>query len=259
VAQAEGTGKENSEFEIGAFPVHGPWRMQETTSPIAGHGVTTVDAPPLPIRWPARRNGWMAGGSITLALILCGALQAYLMAPRVIPASGGIYFARVVMLDVPSFRQGDPRWNGDDLGDTHYTMGESGCAVTSAAMVLKSYGIDTDPQRLNAYLTAHHGYVGDGFLVWETAADLGNGTLEKAYEDLPSYWLIDWQLIRGNPVIVRIHFPNGRTHFVVIAGKRGFDYLIRDPGAGWNRGLYPLREIVPRIDALRYYRKSGPA
>jgi hypothetical protein len=28
-----------------------------------------------------------------------------------------------------------------------------------------------------------------------------------------------------------------------------------DPGAGWNKGLYPLREITPKIDGLRYYRR----
>mgnify|MGYP001607066153 CR=1 FL=1 len=31
------------------------------------------------------------------------------------------------------------------------------------------------------------------------------------------------------------------SHFVVIAGKDGFDYLVRDPGAGSAKGLYPLR------------------
>jgi len=203
------------------------------------------------------RRRWIGRGVLALVFLLCAALVWGMVARRVIAASGGLYFARAVTLAVPGFHQGDPRWHGDPLGATRYTMGESGCAVTSAAMVLKWYGVDTDPQRLNAYLTGHQGYVGDGFLVWERAADLGQGGLEKAYEDLPSYWGIDWQLIRGNPVIVRIHFPNGRTHFVVIAGKRGFDYLIMDPGAGWTRGLYPLRELVPRIDALRYYRRVG--
>jgi hypothetical protein len=42
-------------------------------------------------------------------------------------------------------------------------------------------------------------------------------------------------------------------HFVVIAGKDGFDYLIRDPGAGAAKGLYPLREFGSRIEALRFY------
>ena len=97
-----------------------------------------------------------------------------------------------------------------------------------------------------------------GYLVWEKAAELGKGRIQKAYEDAPSYWEIDHQLMKGNPVIVRIHFPGGGMHFVVIAGKRGFDYLIMDPGAGWRRGLYPLRDITPRIDGLRYYKRVAP-
>jgi hypothetical protein len=73
------------------------------------------------------------------------------------------------------------------------------------------------------------------------------------YEDLPSYNLIDSNLAHGNPVIVRVRFRSGITHFVVIAGKDGFDYLIADPGAGAARGLYPLRELGSDIEALRFY------
>ena len=46
---------------------------------------------------------------------------------------------------------------------------------------------------------------------------------------------------------------SGITHFVVIAGKDGFDYLVRDPGAGSAKGLYPLRELGSDIEALRFY------
>jgi len=122
-------------------------------------------------------------------------------------------------------------------------------------MVLASYGIDTDPGRLNQYLTGHEGYTPQGWLYWEKAAEFVPGRCEKAYEDDPSFARIDWNLLRGNPVIVRIRFPSGLTHFVVIAGKVGFEYLIRDPGAGAERGMYPLSEIAPEIEALRYYRR----
>jgi drug/metabolite transporter superfamily protein YnfA len=203
-----------------------------------------------------RRYWWIAAALLLLGVMVCAGLVWGLTARRVIASSGGIYFVRSVALEVPAFRQADPRWHLDPLGNTTDTMGGEGCAVTSAAMVLKSYGVDTDPQRLNAYLTAHHGYEGNGYLIWEKAAKLGQD-VKKAYEDLPSYWRIDHQLMKGNPVIVRIHFPGGGMHFVVIAGKRGFDYLILDPGAGWNKGLYPLREITQKIDGLRYYRRTA--
>ncbi len=206
---------------------------------------------------PERRCVWMAAALLLAGLLTGAALAWGLMAKRVIASSGGLYFIRSVALDVPGFRQADPRWHTDRIGDTTDTLGSAGCAVTSAAMVLKWYGVDTDPQRLNLYLSTHQGYEGNGYIIWEKAAELGQGGIQKAYEDLPSYWGIDRQLIGGNPVIVRVHLPGGGMHFVVIAGKRGFDYLIMDPGAGWKKGLYPLREITPRIDGLRYYRHAA--
>jgi len=56
---------------------------------------------------------------------------------------------------------------------------------------------------------------------------------------------------------VRVRLPNGITHFVVIAGKDGFDYLVQDPGGGSVKGLYPLRELGSDIEALRFYEPIG--
>jgi len=191
------------------------------------------------------------------ALALVAALTAYWACPRSpLPSQGGLYWPCRQELPVPSFAQGDPRWATDLLGSTPGTLHDEGCAVTSAAMVLASYGIDTDPGRLNRFLTRHGGYTPEGWLFWEKAAEIVPGRCEKAYEDNPSYARIDANLLCGNPVIIRIRFPSGITHFVVIAGKQGWDYLIRDPGAGAARGFYPLSELAPRIEALRYYRKK---
>ncbi len=135
------------------------------------------------------------------------------------------------------------------------TMGQEGCAVSSAAIALAFYGQDIDPGRLNAFLSNNSGYTPEGWLYWEKAADYRPGLVRHAYEDLPSYWLIDSNLARGNPVIVRVHLPNGITHFVVIVGKVGFDYLIQDPASGGANGVYPLRELAREIEALRFYEK----
>ena len=172
-----------------------------------------------------------------------------------IEARGGWYFFRRVELPVPQFRQADDRWRGDLLGPTQNTLVAEGCALTSAAMVLASYGIDTDPQRLNAFLKTNEGYTPQGWIYWEKAAELAPAKVRHAYEDLPTYHLIDANLVAGNPVIVRLRLPSGITHFVVIAGKDGFDYLTRDPGAGAAKGLYPLREFGSKIEALRFYEK----
>lgn len=203
----------------------------------------------------SRRQWWLLGGAATLVVV--GTLAAlWLMPQKRLGSRGGIYCPVRLELKVPSFAQGDPRWRGDLLGSSPGTLGAEGCAVTSAAMVLASYGIDTDPGRLNRFLTRHGGYVGQGWLVWEKAAEFTPGRCEKAYEDDASFARIDANLLRGNPVIVRIRFPSGMTHFVVIAGKQGWDYLIRDPGAGASRGLYPLGDLTENIEALRYFRKK---
>ena len=76
----------------------------------------------------------------------------YYVGTRKIPSTGGLYFFSKLVLPVQRFAQGDPRWADDELGPAPSTMGEEGCAVSSAAMVLAFYGQDVDPGRLNAFL-----------------------------------------------------------------------------------------------------------
>ena len=200
---------------------------------------------------------------ILLLALIAGAIGIYLdwhwkrpLSPR-----GGRYFFHRVELPVASFRQGDERWRDDPLGGVpeNGTLGDAGCAVASAAMVFQSYGIETDPQQLNWFLSAVGGYTDRGWLYWDRAAWWAPDRVRHIYEDLPSYHLIDSNLARGNPVIVRVRLSSGITHFVVIAGKDGFDYLVRDPGAGAAKGYYPLRDLGSDIEGLRFYEPLLPA
>jgi hypothetical protein len=199
-----------------------------------------------------------ATGLILAAAIYFGT-NAFFAWKHPIASSGGRYFIHRVLIPVPAFSQDDPRWTFDLLGPTYETMGQSGCAVTSTAMVLAAYGVDTDPKRLNAFLATHDGYTPQGWLFWEKAAAIAPlGQVEKVYEDPPSYALIDQNLLKGNPVIVRMTLRNGETHFVVIVGKEGWNYLIQDPARTADWGVYPLRELTSKIEALRYFRVVPP-
>jgi hypothetical protein len=196
---------------------------------------------------------WTAG--MVLAAALYFGVPAFFAWKHVISSSGGHYFMHRIVIPVPVFTQDDPRWTLELLGPTFDTMGQAGCAVTSAAMVLSAYGVDTDPDRLNQYLTTHGGYTENGWVYWEKAAEVApGGQVEKAYEDLPSYALIDQNLLAGNPVIVRLTLRNGHTHFVVLLGKEGWNYLVQDPARSPTWGVYPLKDLTDRIDALRFYR-----
>src|SRR4028118_1807687 len=57
------------------------------------------------------------------------------------------------------------------------------------------------------------------------AAELAPEKVKHVYEDKGSYKLLDENLLRGNPVIAKLRLPSGTTHFVVVAGKEGKDYL----------------------------------
>ena len=195
--------------------------------------------------------------SFTVLLLLGAGLYIYIewTWKRPLSPRGGRYFFTRIELPVPSFRQADEKWADDPLGgvEDNGTLGGEGCAVAAAAMIFKFYGIETDPQQLNWFLPTVEGYTDRGWLHWDRAAWWAPDRVRHVYEDLPSYWLIDSNLARGNPVIVRVRFRSGITHFVVIAGKDGFDYLVRDPGAGAAKGFYPLRELNSKIEALRFY------
>ena len=200
---------------------------------------------------------WIAvSTTVVLAILVLGLLARSYLRKGPLDPRGGRYFFQRLELSVPLQRQADERWGSHFLGPTTGTLAAEGCAVASAAMVLNYYGIETDPGRLNAFLTLHRqGYTSQGWIWWEAAADLEPGLVEKAYEDAPSYFLIDSNLVAGHPVIARLRYPSGITHFVVIVGKDGYDYLVQDPGAGGDKGVYPLREFGSDIEAIRCYRR----
>jgi len=196
---------------------------------------------------------------IVLSAFVAGALWIQdWMAKHPLTMSGGLYFPVAVEIPGPHFLQGDPRWGGHSLAQTSDSLADVGCAVASAAMALASRGVDTDPGRLNAFLQkTEGGYTPEGWIYWEKAVEIDServGTLLPHYEDAPSHFLIDWNLLRGNPVIARVRYPSGITHFIVICGKRGFEYIVRDPGEGGRAGLTLLSDFPPPVEALRFYR-----
>ena len=161
--------------------------------------------------------------SVAVLLIAALALQIDWSWKRKLSPCGGRYFFHRVELAVPSFRQADEKWSDDPLGgvEANGTLGGEGCAVAAAAMVFKFYGIDTDPQQLNWFLTSVGGYTEQGWIYWDRAAWLAPERVRHAYEDLGSYRLIDSNLVHGNPVIVRVRLPSGITHFSSSPGKMG--------------------------------------
>ncbi|MDC7239373.1 MAG: C39 family peptidase, partial [Spirochaetales bacterium] len=180
---------------------------------------------------------------------------------------------------VPWFSQLEP-WGDKPLGDSDILdIARNGCALTACAMVLKYYGVDTDPVKLNEWLLKHGGfdkgyddksgeYLGLVRVIWDVIAD-GHRSIDffRRYDfpHLPAdLYLIRGYLDAGIPVIVEVLRPGNIQHFVVLTGYEGDDFLIRDPlnentrllsegynisdqwGSGAARNIFSVRIFVPR-------------
>ncbi len=201
----------------------------------------------------------------TLAVAIClGGFSWWYFKKGPVGASDGLPLS--ILLPVSHFAQGNLQWGGEFLaGNPHETLARAGCAVTSAAMVLAYKGMDIDPARLNSFLTAlPGGYVGHSWIEWYKAAEYDprlTASLLPHYEDAPSRFYLDWNLLRGNPVIIRVASrhpsPHALTHFMVVVGKSGRDYIVQDPGT-IRKEPYPLKNYGPQIDAIRFYNIRSP-
>jgi hypothetical protein len=63
-------------------------------------------------------------------------------------------------------------------------------------------------------------------------------------------------LLAGHPIIVQLTLPDGAFHFVVVVGKEGRNYLVRNPAVDPGHPLSQLAEISPRIDRQYLFLKT---
>ena len=156
------------------------------------------------------------------------------------PASPGAAPRAAAPLGVPAparplFGQQWSPWGRDRLGTSPVSVGSYGCALTASAMLLRTFGVDIDPGRLNRWLVGHGGYVAQDLLVWgavaRAARALGGSVRYAGWRrfDLPA---IDGSLARGDPVIAQVSL-DGNMHFVLIVAVSADGTMwINDPWFG---------------------------
>lgn len=137
--------------------------------------------------------------------------------------------------------QRDPRWADVKLGTSGVTIGGYGCAITCWAMWLNAVTRQNnhDPLTVNNALLDFGGYVSGNLLAWQKLPAIYIGVKYDGRIDCPTTPAplneIDDMLERDLPVIVYVDFstaPNLQQHFVLITGKQGDNYVIRDPWHG---------------------------
>ena len=135
------------------------------------------------------------------------------------------------------YSQQDPQWKKDILGfgDPGDTIGYVGCALTSVAMLLSGHGYMETPKTLNQQLKDVNGFVSAG-IRWGAVSQIYSNVTLKAFipcstSDAPLAQ-IDAAIAAGQPAIVQVDYSNDpgiQTHWVMLYGKRGDDYLMLDP------------------------------
>jgi SH3 domain-containing protein/peptidase C39-like protein len=131
--------------------------------------------------------------------------------------------------------QRDPKWKDEKLGSSTLTLGSSGCALTSVAMLLSGYGYNETPGSLNKDLKSHGGFVGAA-IVWGAVSALYpkvkfSNIIICRDSDAPLA-AIDASIVTGKPVLVEVDSSPAaglQTHWVVLYATKGGDYLMLDP------------------------------
>ncbi|HSA99073.1 MAG TPA: SH3 domain-containing protein [Anaerolineales bacterium] len=135
------------------------------------------------------------------------------------------------------YSQQDPQWKSDILGfgDPGDTIGYIGCALTSVAMLLSGHGYTETPKTLNQKLKNVDGFAGAG-IRWGAVSQIYPKVALKAFipcstSDAPLAQ-INTALAAGQPAIVQVDYSNDpgiQTHWVMLYGPKGDDYLMLDP------------------------------
>ncbi|PXF60985.1 MAG: hypothetical protein C4B59_06445 [Candidatus Methanogaster sp.] len=146
------------------------------------------------------------------------------------------------MPPLPYFSQCDSRWESDKLGGDGPTICSQGCALTSAAMVMVYYGVDTDPKRLNNAI-GRGGYDAGYNIYWSAVRNVCHDEINQI-EYSPGTvkpfdtTVLNTHLDAKHPVIVNVG-----GHFVVVTGRSDGTYYINDPISSAKSTLddYPSR------------------
>lgn len=168
------------------------------------------------------------------------------------------------VMDIPVLSQQDGAWAGAALGYSPTdTIGSSGCAITSVTMMLRYYGISTDPGALNWWLSANGAYLNGDQLIWDAVNFYTGGKVNFSGWLGPNLGVIQSELDAGRPVIAEVSL-NGNQHFVLIIGYSADGGLrINDPWFGDtvnfgdrygdpSSGILSMRTFMPADPPVRH-------
>lgn len=203
---------------------------------------------------------------IPAAVVICAAVLVVLAAGALLFLGRRRGKAEGVVLEplsqysadsVPCYRQKDPVWAKDKLGDSSYTMSGSGCLTSCIAAALTTQLRAEDPSaealtpgELNRLFSEAGVYNASGDIVWGKIREALPDTEVLVASGVDSRE-IDQALSEGKypAVRVRVH-GSGAWHWVLLAGTDENGYLCMDPLNG-DETLVPLSEHGGVVYSMR--------
>jgi hypothetical protein len=162
--------------------------------------------------------------------------------------------SRTALASHPIYLQTDPRWAKEKVGGSGESIRKVGCTVCCLSMALAQHGIRLNPAELNRKLKEADGYTQRGLVKWDAVARISHGKVRVNIPKNPSHDKIQNALSAGNPVLVRLLMPSGRKHWGLLVGRRGHDYLMKNP-KGNGKTLETVSSFSNRIIAIRIIEK----
>jgi hypothetical protein len=91
---------------------------------------------------------------------------------------------------------------------------------------------------------------------WDAVSTVTDGKITTDVLSKPSLMDIDTALKNNQPILAKVLVGIGASHWVLILGKEGTDYLIHDP-LGDGHGLEPLSKYDSDIFGVRIIRQAS--
>ncbi|NTU73589.1 hypothetical protein HGB07_05495 [Candidatus Roizmanbacteria bacterium] len=142
------------------------------------------------------------------------------------------------------YNQRDSQWGATPLNGTGYTLADSGCLITSMAMIYSHFGHrNVTPQTINSIPSNFASY----YPAWLNFTIIADGATASRVR-ISS---IDSELSSGRPVVAGISYDGGPLpdHYIVLTSGSGGNYTMNDPytSGGHNIPLtshYSVNSIV---------------
>ncbi|MBP7176155.1 MAG: C39 family peptidase [Thermoclostridium sp.] len=143
----------------------------------------------------------------------------------------GISLVPTKNYDIPTlsyYRQNDPAWQDEKIGDSQKRMGGTGCLISCVSTAISQLDEPVTPKEFNERLTQVSGFQGADLIWYKINEAFPN--IGYRYSRTFSNRIIESDLKKGLLPIVNVKYhKTGITHWVIIVGANEGEFIICDP------------------------------